>query len=80
MAGVRSIRTLKEYHRPDDKVMWTGNSGRAYQKSRKRDSQDGGRDHDAFTPHLMTQVDMLREAGYTGKGFKIAVIDTGVST
>ncbi|PNH33502.1 hypothetical protein BJF96_g3219 [Verticillium dahliae] len=78
MAGVRSIRTLKEYHRPDDKVMWTGNSGRAYQKSRKRDSQDGGRDHDAFTPHLMTQVDMLREAGYTGKGFKIAVIDTGI--
>ncbi|KAG7104758.1 Minor extracellular protease vpr like protein [Verticillium longisporum] len=78
MAGVRSIRTLKEYHRPDDKVMWTGNSGRAYQKSRKRDSQDGGRDHDAFTPHLMTQVDMHREAGYTGKGFKIAVIDTGI--
>jgi hypothetical protein len=27
----------------------------------------------------MTQVDKLRAEGYTGKGIKIAVIDTGVS-
>lgn len=34
---------------------------------------------DTFTPHVMTQVDMLRADGITGKGVKIAVIDTGVS-
>ncbi|KAM0334451.1 hypothetical protein ACHAQA_001478 [Verticillium albo-atrum] len=76
MDGVKSIRTLREYHRPNDEVIWTGNSGREYQKSRKRDSDY--RDHDSFTPHLMTQVDKLRDEGYTGKGFKIAVIDTGI--
>lgn len=35
--------------------------------------------NDTFTPHLMTQVNMLRDKGVTGKGIKIAVIDTGVS-
>lgn len=30
-------------------------------------------------PHVMTQVDRLHEEGITGKGIKIAVIDTGVS-
>ncbi|EEY16657.1 serin endopeptidase [Verticillium alfalfae VaMs.102] len=76
MAGVRSIRTLKKYRRPDEKIIWTGNSGQEYQECRKRDTQDGGRDHDAFTPHLITQVGMLRDADYTGNGFKVAVIHT----
>ncbi len=35
--------------------------------------------NDTFTPHLMTQVNQLRDKGITGKGIKIAVIDTGVS-
>jgi hypothetical protein len=30
-------------------------------------------------PHIMTQVDKLHEQGITGKGIRIAVIDTGVS-
>lgn len=30
-------------------------------------------------PHVMTQVDRLHAKGITGKGVKIAVIDTGVS-
>lgn len=34
---------------------------------------------DTFTPHVMTQVDLLRADGITGKGVKIAVVDTGVS-
>ncbi len=33
-----------------------------------------------FTPHVLTQVDKLRNAGITGKGVKVAVIDTGVSS
>jgi subtilisin family serine protease len=30
-------------------------------------------------PHVMTQVDRLHAKGITGKGVKIAVIDSGVS-
>ncbi|KAG6089177.1 hypothetical protein E4U30_008419 [Claviceps sp. LM220 group G6] len=33
---------------------------------------------DKVAPHIMTQVDKLRAKGITGKGVKIAVIDTGI--
>ncbi|KAL2128468.1 hypothetical protein VTI74DRAFT_9137 [Chaetomium olivicolor] len=33
--------------------------------------------NDTFSTHLMTQVNKFRDAGITGKGIKIAVIDTG---
>lgn len=33
----------------------------------------------AYNPHVMTQVDKLHARGVTGKGSKIAIIDTGVS-
>lgn len=32
-----------------------------------------------YTAHIMTQVDKLHAKGVTGKGAKIAIIDTGVS-
>ncbi|KAJ0119655.1 hypothetical protein J7T55_013858 [Diaporthe amygdali] len=32
----------------------------------------------AFSPHVMTQVDRLHELGYTGKGSRIAIVDSGV--
>ncbi|KAI3391367.1 hypothetical protein diail_7476 [Diaporthe ilicicola] len=35
-------------------------------------------DKDSFSPHVMTQVDKLHAAGYTGEGARIAIIDTGV--
>jgi subtilisin family serine protease len=31
-----------------------------------------------YVPHLMTQVDLVHQAGFTGKGVKIAVLDTGI--
>ncbi|KAK2616739.1 hypothetical protein QQS21_000351 [Conoideocrella luteorostrata] len=31
-----------------------------------------------YPPHVMTQVDKLRAKGITGKGVKIAVVDTGI--
>lgn len=34
---------------------------------------------DTWPPHVMTQVDKLRAKGITGKGIKLAVIDSGVS-
>ncbi|KAG5974449.1 hypothetical protein E4U58_003065 [Claviceps cyperi] len=33
---------------------------------------------DTFVPHMMTQVDKLRAKGITGKGVRVALIDTGV--
>lgn len=34
---------------------------------------------DKVGPHVMMQVDKLREEGFTGKGTRVAVIDSGVS-
>ncbi|KAJ6446342.1 subtilisin [Purpureocillium lavendulum] len=33
---------------------------------------------DTYAPHVMTQVDKLHAKGITGKGIKVAVVDTGV--
>ncbi|ROW01254.1 hypothetical protein VMCG_05990 [Cytospora schulzeri] len=40
------------------------------------DETRGGKDN--FSPHVMTQVDHLHAAGYTGKGTRIGIVDTGV--
>ncbi|CCE32600.1 probable subtilisin-like serine protease [Claviceps purpurea 20.1] len=40
--------------------------------------RDGTLPKDTFALHLMTQVDRLRAKGITGKGVKIAVIDSGI--
>lgn len=37
------------------------------------------RDNSAPWNHIMTQVDKLHAAGFTGSGIRIAVVDTGVS-
>ncbi|KAG6026386.1 hypothetical protein E4U41_001278 [Claviceps citrina] len=33
---------------------------------------------DTFSPHVMTQIDMLHAKGITGKGIRVAIIDTGI--
>ncbi|RYN45437.1 hypothetical protein AA0114_g9129 [Alternaria tenuissima] len=33
---------------------------------------------DNFSPHVMTQVDKLHKEGVTGKGYRVAIIDSGV--
>jgi subtilisin family serine protease len=32
----------------------------------------------AFSPHVMTQIDKLHAEGITGKGFRVAIVDSGV--
>lgn len=55
-------------------VEWQGTPGQDYILSNeKRHAQS-----DDFAPHVMTQVDKLRQEGYTGHGIKIAVVDSGV--
>lgn len=42
-------------------------------------SSDGSGNHKStYSPHVMTQVDRLHAAGYTGEGVRIGIIDTGV--
>ncbi|KAI1495697.1 peptidase S8/S53 domain-containing protein [Biscogniauxia marginata] len=35
-------------------------------------------ENDTFSPHVMTQVDRLRAEGVTGKGFRVAIVDSGI--
>ena len=74
LSGVKQIWPNKVYRLPDENVAWTGRvGGPDYIQKVKR--QTG---NDTFTPHLMTQVNKLREKGFTGKGVRIGVIDSGV--
>ncbi|KAK8057880.1 hypothetical protein PG996_011817 [Apiospora saccharicola] len=45
------------------------------QKRQESHSKD---DEDTFMPHLMTQIDRLHALNITGKGFRIAMMDSGV--
>lgn len=71
MSGVKAMYPVRRYSVPEHTVHSTG--GSVQEVVAKRDSAK-----DTFTPHLMTQVNTFREAGITGKGIKVAVIDTGI--
>ncbi|EPE02705.1 minor extracellular protease vpr [Ophiostoma piceae UAMH 11346] len=51
-----------------------GDGGMARRDSHRRQSGD----NDTYAPHVITQVDQLHAAGFTGKGVKIGIVDTGV--
>lgn len=72
-ATVKNVWPVREHSRPNVTVHSSGKPGPEDLEMR----QDNG--SDTFGPHVMTQVDKLRAEGYTGKGVKIALIDTGVS-
>ncbi|CAG9948013.1 unnamed protein product [Clonostachys rosea f. rosea IK726] len=71
-ATVKNVWPVREHSRPNVTVHSSGKPGPEDLEMR----QDNG--SDTFGPHVMTQVDKLRAEGYTGKGVKIALIDTGV--
>lgn len=74
MPAVKKMWPVKLYSVPEHTVHWVGNPrDDAGHAKRQAPETDG------FTPHIMTQVDKLREKGILGKGIKIAVVDTGVS-
>ena len=59
---------------PNDNIDSTvGNSSDSITKHRRAEIQG-----DAFSPHVMTQVDRLKAEGITGNGVRIGIIDTGV--
>lgn len=57
---------------PDLDVTWTGKDNPPSKFKRQTNSTD------SWPPHVLTQVDKLRAKGYTGEGFRIGVVDTGV--
>ncbi|KAH7317027.1 peptidase S8/S53 domain-containing protein [Stachybotrys elegans] len=75
LSNVKKLWPVQITPRPNDQVIWVADSQTVpLDLSRKRQAPV----ENAFSPHVMTQVDRLRAEGYTGKGIKIAVIDTGV--
>jgi subtilisin family serine protease len=73
LPAVKNLWPVHMYSIPEHTVHSVGAPGAAeYQK--RADAAN-----DTFTPHVMTQVNKLRDEGITGKGIKIAVVDTGVS-
>ena len=43
---------------------------------RTRDAGDDG----AFSPHILAEIDKVHAKGITGKGVKVAIIDSGVGS
>ncbi len=80
LPAVKQIWPVKLYSIPKYTVHWTGEPNKDYEGkdgvvNMKRET--GAADN--FAPHLMTQVNMLRDSGVIGAGIKIGVVDTGVS-
>jgi hypothetical protein len=72
MPKVKAVYPVRRYPVPHHVVHSTGDAVQAVLSKR----QEG---NDTFSTHLMTQVNQFRDSGVTGKGIKIAIIDTGVS-
>ncbi|KAK2041053.1 subtilase [Colletotrichum somersetense] len=76
LAQLRSVRNVWPVHTytvPEVEVVWTGRGGSEYVDLKRRELGN-----DTFSPHVMTQVDKLHRDGVTGKGIKLAIVDTGI--
>ncbi|KAI8718244.1 hypothetical protein NCS52_00602600 [Fusarium sp. LHS14.1] len=73
---VKSIWPVKVIKIPSPNPIMIGRNATASASSGSKKRRDT--EKDTFTPHVMTQVDKLRAEGYTGKGIRIAVVDSGV--
>lgn len=72
---VKNVFPVRRYPLPRHTIHSVGSTVANIAESLKK--RDNGTD--TFSTHLMTQVNKFHDAGITGQGIKIAVIDTGVS-
>ncbi|RDA83791.1 putative subtilisin-like protease [Ophiocordyceps camponoti-leonardi (nom. inval.)] len=79
MPAVRNVWPVRLYKRPNVRVEWTASEPESGSLASQSSRLQRRAERDNFSPHVMTQVDQLREKGVTGKGTRIAVIDSGVS-
>lgn len=75
LPAVKSMWPVTLIQAPNPKVEWVAGSTSPALQARDVSPTDPSN----FPPQQMTQIDKLRAKGYTGKGVKVAVIDTGVS-
>lgn len=76
LPAVKNMWPVTLIQAPNPKVEWVASSTSPAIQARDVRPTDPSN----FPPHQMVQIDKLRAKGYTGKGVKVAVIDTGVST
>ncbi|KAG6227823.1 hypothetical protein E4U26_001444 [Claviceps purpurea] len=76
MPAVKAVHPVIVYDIPKPRIEWIAPNGSTFQHSGLASRAEGG--PDTFSPHVMTQVDILRAKGITGKGIKVAVIDSGI--
>ncbi|KAK7952821.1 uncharacterized protein PG986_008549 [Apiospora aurea] len=72
MPMVKQMWPNRQMKSPSDKVVWASHLSNQTQIDKRQDTND------TFSPHVMTQVDKLRAKGITGKGVKIAIVDSGI--
>lgn len=85
MANVRTW-PVRKIPRPSPTLHWAGSpvdfaSASSFNRRQDdgEDTKEGGTpEPDNLSIHIQTQVDKLRAEGYTGKGIRVLVVDTGV--
>jgi hypothetical protein len=78
LPAVKNIWPVRVYDRPQTENHWVRKSGGGLKTGGILKRQGNGTTQ-AYSPHVMTQVDKVHAMGFTGKGIKVAVIDGGVS-
>ncbi|KAG6106098.1 hypothetical protein E4U31_001031 [Claviceps sp. LM219 group G6] len=76
MPAVKAVHPVIVYDMPNPKIEWIAPNGSTFEQSGLASRAEGG--PDTFSTHVMTQVDKLRAKGITGKGVRVAVVDTGI--
>lgn len=79
LPGIKKRWPVQVFSIPKPEVHWTGTPGTDYTAIKKRGFEERDLANDTFSPHVMTQIDKLRDEGVTGKGLKVALVDSGVS-
>lgn len=74
-SGVKNVWPIETVTLPEEETEEIEEAQENLQRHYSRRASDGK----APWNHLMTQVDKLHAEGYTGKGIKVGVVDTGVS-
>ncbi|ODA79727.1 hypothetical protein RJ55_05321 [Drechmeria coniospora] len=76
--NVQAFYPICRFQSADPKAKWTGSNPPRDWENRLTKRARANETEDTFSTHIMTQVSMLRAKGWTGKGIKIAILDTGV--
>lgn len=68
---VRQVWPVRAVSKPDEEVKdFVSLNGKSHVQRRDVD--------EPYYPHVMSQIDLLHKAGFTGQGIRIGVVDTGI--